>query len=295
MDAQTLLETTATTGGEEISSSLETLSTLHALRANLSKTKKVLTAAATWDSTISSVAPLLAEQNLTEAVNALAQLETGERALRGMPHREERQESIHDIRQQVQNLLQPQLQHALQNMHTRLAPLQQCVVLYSKLNKIDSLRDDYVKQRPGAVHKAWFSYSPPKKSYDINNDSSKDTTNNSSLDQVSATQEAGEALLAWLPSWYESVLHFLTEERRQASTVFGPAEAPAIMVKVCFISSTAKVTCIEMFAVDAWIFSSIHPFLVQSTHVVRIYSLLLILHRCCARLSGRFYLLSKVD
>ena len=229
MDAQTLLETTAIggTGNESsLSSSLETLSTLHALQANLTRTKEVLNAAATWDSTISSVAPLLAEQNLTEAVNALAQLEAGERALRGMPHREERQESIKKIREQVQALLQPQLQHALQNMHSRLAPLQQCVTLYSKLDKIDSLREDYVKQRPGTVHKAWFSYAPPKSTY------SNDKSSISSSDQAQKAQLAGNSFLTWLPSWYETVLNLLTEERRQASTVFGPAEAPEIVVKV---------------------------------------------------------------
>ncbi len=232
MDAQTLLETTtmAGTGGDSsLSSSLETLSTLHALQANLTKTKEVLNAAATWDSTISSVAPLLAEQNLTEAVNALAQLEAGERALRGMPHKEQRQDSIQQIREQVQALLQPQLQHALQNMHSRLAPLQQCVALYSKLDKMDSLRDDYVKQRPGAVHKAWFSYAPPKSSYATNENS---TNAIPSSDQAGKGQLAGDAFLAWLPTWYEIVLNLLTEERRQASTVFGPAEAPEIVVKV---------------------------------------------------------------
>jgi hypothetical protein len=247
MDAQTLLETTAITGtagggDSSLSSSLETLSTLHALQANLTKTKGVLTAAATWDSTISSVAPLLAEQNITEAVHALAKLEAGERALRGMPHREERLESIKQIREQVQALLQPQLRHALQNMHTRLAPLQHCVGLYSKLDKMESLRDDYVKQRPGAVHKAWFSYAPPKNAYGNSNNSANNNDTNitdenstnaiSSLDQVAGAQLAGEAFLVWLPSWYDTVLNLLTEERRQASTVFGPAEAPEIVVKV---------------------------------------------------------------
>jgi len=236
MDAQTLLETTAmagTGGDNSLSSSLETLSTLHALQANLTKTKEVLNAAATWDSTISSVAPLLAEQNLSEAVHALAQLEAGERALRGMPHKEERQQSIQQIREQVQALLQPQLQHALQNMHSRLAPLQQCVALYSKLDKMDSLREDYVKQRPGVVHKAWFSYAPPKSSYS-NTATSDETSTNAfpSLDQAAKAQVAGDAFLAWLPTWYETVLNLLTEERRQASTVFGPAEAPEIVVKV---------------------------------------------------------------
>lgn len=241
MDAHNLLETTAITGTGEgktsLSNSLETLSTLHALQANLTKTKAVITAAATWDSTISSVAPLLAEQNLTEAVNALAQLEAGEKSLRGMPQREERQNSIKQIREQVQALLYPQLKHALQNMHTRLAPLQHCVALYSKLDKMDSLREDYVKQRPGAVHKAWFSYAPPKNAYSNNsgnNDLTGESSTNeiSSSDQVAVAQLTGEAFLAWLPSWYETVLNLLTEERRQASTIFGPAEAPEIVVNV---------------------------------------------------------------
>jgi hypothetical protein len=229
IDAQTLLETTAIAGQEELSNSLETLSTLHALQANLTKTREVLTAAATWDSTISSVAPLLAEQNLTEAVNALLQLENGERALRGMPHCEERQQSIQEIRKQVQVLLQPQLQHALQNMNTRLAPLQQCVVLYSKLGKMDLLQEEYVKQRPGTVHKSWFSYAP-------NSHNSTKTRNvvegMTSSDEVIAAEQAGESFSTWLPNWYETVLNLMADERRQASSVFGPAEAPDIIVKV---------------------------------------------------------------
>ncbi|KAG7353576.1 golgi complex component 7 COG7 [Nitzschia inconspicua] len=224
IDAQALLESTSMAGEEELSSSLETLSTLHALQSNLSKTKEVLTAAATWDSTISSVAPLLSESNLTEAVNALAQLENGERALRGMPHRDERQKSIQEIREQVQVMLQPQLQHALQNMNSRIAPLQQCVALYTKLGKMDSLQDEYVKQRPGALHKAWFSYAP--KTFTSGGEGM------ASAEEVAAAQRAGESFSTWLPSWYEQVLNLLTEERRQASTVFGPAEAPDIVVKV---------------------------------------------------------------
>jgi len=225
LDAQALLEATAVENEQqELSTSLETLSTLHALQSNLSKTKEVLTAAATWDSTMSSIPPLLAQQNLTEAVNALAQLENGERALRGMPNPEERKESIAKIRQQVQVLLQPQLKHSLQNMNTRLAPLQQCVDLYTKLGKMDSLREEYVKNRPGSAHKAWFAYSP---SYT----SSNATEGSTGVGGTSATFDV------WLPTWYETVLSLLTEERRQASSVFGPQAAPEIIVKVmreCF-------------------------------------------------------------
>jgi hypothetical protein len=220
MDAQALLETTFGMTGEdqpELSSSMETLSTLHALQSNLSRTKEVLTAAATWDSTMSSIPPLLAQQNLTEAVTALAQLENGERALRGMPHRDERQASIAKIRQQVQVLLQPQLKHALQNMNTRLAPLQQCVALYTKLDKVGSLREEYVKTRPGTIHKAWFAYSP---SY------------NAETGAQEETKSAESNFSSWLPNWYEMVLSLLTEERRQSASVFGAEAAPELVVKV---------------------------------------------------------------
>jgi hypothetical protein len=214
MDAASLLESTSVVSEEEVSTSLETLSTLHALQANLRRSKEILTAAATWDNTLSSVAPLLAQQNLTEAVNALAQLENGERALRGMPNPEEREQAIAKVRQQVSNLLQPQLKHALANMNTRLAPLQQCVSLYSKLGNMDALKSEYVKNRPSNIHKAWFDF---KLSYD---------------EQGAA---AGQ-FLAWLPGWFDSVLSLITEERRQSMTIFGPALVQDIVVKVCSTS-----------------------------------------------------------
>jgi hypothetical protein len=229
IDAQALLETTAVASEQhELSSSLETLSTLHALQSNLSRTKQVLTAAATWDSTLGSIPPLLAQQNLTEAVAALAQLEHGERALRGMPHPEERQAQIAKIREQVQHLLHPQLKHALQNMNTRLAPLQQCVALYSKLNKMDSLREEYVKNRPGGIHKAWFAFAP---SYNVETGEAA----GSSTSGGGVGDSTKETFLTWLPSWYDAVLSLLTEERRQSLSVFGPELAAEMVAKVRYI------------------------------------------------------------
>lgn len=226
IDAASLLSSN-TGHDQEVSSSMETLSTLHALRSNLKKSKEILEAAASWDSTLSSIPPLLAQQNLTEAVAALTKLESGERALRGMQKgKEQREESIAKIRQQVTVMLQPQLRHALQNMHTRLSPLQQCVSLYSALGKMDSLKEEYVKNRPGVVHKAWFSYTPPKPAYD-------------SMVKESVEPAPGEpgsdpatAFVTWLPSWYEAVLSLLTEERRQSLSVFGPELAPEMITKV---------------------------------------------------------------
>lgn len=215
MDAQNLLEATTTTTSDEVSSSLETLSTLHALRSNLSRTKEILTAAATWDTTLSSIAPLLAQQNLTEAVHALARLESGARALRGMPSgQEERGAQISKIRLQIQTLLNPQLKHALQNMNTRLAPLQQCVALFRELGTMETLQTEYVKNRPGTIHKAWFSYTP-----------------------TTSGEEDIPGFVTWLPNWYDAVLSLLAEERRQSVAVFGPHLAPEMITKVlgeCF-------------------------------------------------------------
>jgi hypothetical protein len=226
MDAVSLLESTAVTDSDQdVSSSLETLSTLHALQAHLTRTQEILTAAATWDTTLSAVAPLLAQQNLTEAVHALAQLENGERALRGMPNPEERTQAIASIRQQVSVLLKPQLKHALQNMSTRLAPLQQCVSLYTKLNKMDALKEEYVKIRPAAMHKAWFDYRP---AYD---------RAESELSQSQHDLVAGESFAAWLPGWFDVVLSLLAEERRQSMQVFGPELVTEIILKVSDIVS----------------------------------------------------------
>jgi hypothetical protein len=236
MDAVSLLESTAVTDSEEdVSSSLETLSTLHALQANLTRTQEILTAAATWDTTLSAVAPLLAQQNLTEAVHCLAQLENGERALRGMPHPEERTQNIAKIRQQVSVMLQPQLKHALQNMSTRLQPLQQCVALYTKLNKMDALSEEYVKMRPAAIHKAWFDYRP---GYDHNRSTtdSGGGRNEHNLSQSERDLVAGQAFAAWLPQWFDAVLSLLAEERRQSMQVFGPELVNEIILKVrCII------------------------------------------------------------
>ncbi|CAJ1954431.1 unnamed protein product [Cylindrotheca closterium] len=252
VDAQNLLDTTTVNNqeGEALSGSLETLSTLHALQANLSKTKDILTAAATWDSTIASISPLLAEQNLNDAVDALAQLEHGERALQGMPQKEERQAAIAKIRTQVQVMLQPQLNHALQNMSSRLGPLQQCVALYSKLDKMDSLQEEYVKNRPSEIHKAWFGFSPAMDTGSIESSNGTDS-----------------GFSTWLPSWYEKVLSLLTEERRQSSTVFGAEMAPEVLVlvlKECFrpilpsFESRLKSTCSpDPYAMKGGAFESI--------------------------------------
>jgi hypothetical protein len=195
-------------------SSLETLSTLHALQANLSRTREILTAAATWDETLAAMPTLLAQgaAQLPAAVAQLAKLSKGEVALRGMPNPEERTAALKKARQQVAALLQPQLAHALQSMQARLGPLQQCVQLYGQLDMLDQLQEAYVRHRPAALHKLWFDYQMPLSS--------------------SSKQSTSQTFSEWLPTWFEAVLQLLQEERRQAATVFGPAVVPGIMVAV---------------------------------------------------------------
>lgn len=221
LDASQLLDECAQLQNEEVSSSLETLSTLHALRSNLSHTQDILQAAATWDSTLQSIAALLAQPNLPAAVASLAQLEAGERALRGMPSGlQERRQALKEIRQSVQALLQPQLQHALQTMHTRLAPLQQCVQLYQSLDKMDALQKEYVTNRPSNLHKAWFAY-----------------RGGSGVNTGLPNATANDSFVTWLPTWYDAVLQLLIEERRQSLAVFGPNSAPYMISKVSDIGN----------------------------------------------------------
>lgn len=216
-------------------SSMETLSTLHALQANLLRTKEILEAAASWDTTVESIAPLLANAAnatsgggvtaLSQAVQLFIQLENGERALRGMPNPEERTETIQKIRYQVSSLLQPQLKVALNHMNSNTKSLQQCVSLYTQLNQIEVLKNEYVRTRPvlNGIHKLWFDYNPSS-SIMMGGD---DNTQNSS----------SSSFVEWFPIWLDSVLTLIAEERRQSKTIFGSNKQqlqviPEIIIRV---------------------------------------------------------------
>uniref|UniRef100_A0A6U3QI04 Conserved oligomeric Golgi complex subunit 7 n=1 Tax=Ditylum brightwellii TaxID=49249 RepID=A0A6U3QI04_9STRA len=262
-DATSLLQCTASTsqpnkkGGddeedvEEESSSaavaLDTLSTLHSLRTNLSLTKSILSAASTWDTTLSTVPSLLSTSRLSEAVSALATLESGARALHKMPGKKERDTTLLDLRQKIEVLLKPQLLHALEKMDTRLGPLQQCVVMYAKLGKMEGLMKEYVRQRPGQVHREWFAYNPTVSSKEeedaLADDIEREMESDWNEDPMKVPTknvvrvDPAAAFVGWLPTWYENVLNLLTEERRRGRSVFGDAIAPEIVAGVleeCF-------------------------------------------------------------
>ena len=212
--SQTALWGNQTEEESPATSSLETLSTLHALQANLSRTREILTAAATWDETLAAMPTLIAQgaAQLPAAVAQLAKLSKGEVALRGMPNPEERTAALKKTRQQVAALLQPQLAHALQSMQARLGPLQQCAHLYGQLDMLDQLQQAYVQHRPASLHKLWFDYQMPL--------------------PTSSSPSSSPSFADWLPTWFEAVLQLLQEERRQAATVFGATAVPRLMVAV---------------------------------------------------------------
>jgi len=190
--------TTTTTPNVSPLETLETLSTLHALRTNMTLTKSILTAAASWDTTMTSIPSLLTPTNtLTDAVSALTTLEAGEKALRGMPGRSERTEAITSIRNQIQILLKPQLLHALQKMETRLGPLQSCVRMYAALGKMESLMEEYVKSRPASIHRLWFEFKSGVKSM---HRSGKNLTDDSDRDIDGARKTAADELEFYAPS-----------------------------------------------------------------------------------------------
>lgn len=233
---------------------LETLSTLHALQQNLTATKSILLSVSTYDKTITSLPSLLtSSQNLNKAVSALVTLEEGARALSGMPGQQKRREEIASTRKKILTLLKPELLHALKKMESRLGPLQTCVGMYNSLGKIESLMEEYVKNRPSSVHRLWFEFGKTKSTVntsdmnkggdelefygdddkDLFGDNFENENESNRITEAQTDFESNQQSFAeWLPTWYESVLLLLSEEQRRALTVFGAELAPEIMAKV---------------------------------------------------------------
>jgi len=258
------------------------LSTLHSLlnlKNHLTTTRSILAAASSWDETINSIPKLLSSSstgstggsspNLIEAVTALSKLEQGARALQGMPEGQvERSAAIAKVRSQLEVLLKPQLLHALKKMDTRLGPLQQCVLMYGTLGKMDVMREEYVKMRPGEVIGLWFSFggngghavggaSSDKSMMKVNKEDSEDQTDDDDDEEeaedfdfsdeiteqpatktsIPSQQINAKQFIEFLPTFYEAVLELLSKERTQSKQVFGPELAPSIVGRVlleCF-------------------------------------------------------------
>lgn len=167
---------------------LETLSTLHALQQNLTQTKSILHSVSTYDKTITTLPSLLtSSQNLNHAVSALITLENGARALSAMPGHNQRLIEIQTTREKIITLLKPELLHALKKMESRLGPLQTCVGMYNSLGKIESLMEEYVKNRPSSIHKLWFEFGKTTKYGSQSNSGGGGSGAGSSRKHMSAT------------------------------------------------------------------------------------------------------------
>lgn len=206
MDCQKLLssdviQNDASDSDQAVSSSLQTLSTLHLLQEKLQRTKAILHAQATWDATLDTIHRHMADNKLPEAVHAMASLQEGRLALSGMPGAEERVEAAEKVRSAVQQMLKPALQNALAVLHTRVAPMQQCVGLYTALGDTEALITEYVQFRPSSLHSQWFAY-----------DSNQ------------------QSLLEFINGWLDSVHSLVSEERRQTVAMFGEDEKVSLVV-----------------------------------------------------------------
>ena len=249
---------------------LTTLHTLLNLKAHLSSARTILSVASSWDETIRSIPALLAASNdssqehgdvtspsasrhLIDAVEALSTLEAGERVLRVMPSgKEEREEVLTTLRSRTEAMLKPQLLHALKNTETRTALLRQCVQMYGSLGKLDVLKEEYVKARPGEVIGLWFSFGGSSSSAasatgggnvgESEQNGVDDILEDNAESAVPASSAASTVLpkqqfTDFLPDFYEAVLELLAKERNQARLVFGAELAPSVVAKVlmeCF-------------------------------------------------------------
>lgn len=248
---------------------LETLSALHSLSTSLSHTKNILLAASTFNTTLNGLPSLMASPStLSQAVSSFLTLQQGAQALAGLPGKEEREDQLRNLKEEILIQLRPVLLHALQKMETRLGPLQTCVGMYHSMSELDCMMEEYIKSRPTAVHKLWFEFrkisggsgSEKNVIIDQNNldlDESEINSDGSEADDDEKGEEKGKPNMSgrststhitnnfdsakefeiWLPKWYEAVLILLTEERRRASMVFGVELGPEIMVKIlgeCF-------------------------------------------------------------
>lgn len=220
--------TTITKGASTISdvNTMKTLSTLHSLQTNLEFTKGILQATSHWDSTLSSIPSLLSEQKLSQAVTALTHLQQGARALRGMPGKDQREQTVQKFKTQIETLLKPQLLHAFANIENRVNLLHQTYEMYQQLNNTSDFLEEYVKNRPATLQKGWFSYAP---SVSAVAQQTRTTTAVGSSSIISSTNKP--SFNEFLSQWYDSILALLAEERRRTQTVF-KEKAPYVTASI---------------------------------------------------------------
>lgn len=190
---------------DDNSNSMETLASLQALQVNLRTARNVLLAASQWDTTLASVAPLLAQNNLEGAVEAMQGLQQGTQALSSMPGQGERDQAVEDLEAQVLAMLQPQLLEEMQKgRHEKLSDLQS---LYQKVGQADQFWKLFQENTQSQVdiRNCWFQFE---------ND-----------------------LVTWLPEVFlPTVASSLSRDQRLATQVLEPEKVPNMM-RQCLESS----------------------------------------------------------
>jgi hypothetical protein len=92
---------------------------------------------------------------------------------------------------------------------------------------MDDLLAEYVRNRPAAIHRAWFEYQPGIPA--------AGTGGGGGGGAASGGEKKNEdAFSRWLPGWFDAVLQLVTEERRQALAIFGAELVPVVVIKVLY-------------------------------------------------------------
>jgi hypothetical protein len=255
--------------GERRTDPLQTLTTLYALQTNLSLTRSILSAASSWDATVSKLPSLLSPNVSTSSTTGTGTMaESGSIELEaaedtdGSNNKNQHQQqhtstTIANLKEAVQAL--STLDHgarALRGLPGRedrdkiIADFRQSIQVLLKPRLLSALQQSQPLP-PGAA--ATTSTTSAARLGPIQQIASiyKLLGNTQTLEEeyvrarpatihklwFSFSPSTPLDFATWLPGWYSNILSFLSDERRRCTTIFGHDVAPDITAKLvaeCF-------------------------------------------------------------
>lgn len=252
--------------GERRTDPLQTLTTLHALQTNLSLTRSILSAASSWDATVSKL-PSLLSPNVSASSTGIAEsgsvglgaAEDPDISTNNDKNQEQQQASttIANLKEAVQAL--STLDHgarALRGLPGRedrdkiIADFRQSIQVLLKPRLLSALQQSQPLPLGAATTTTTTSAArlgPIQQIASIY----KLLGNTQTLEEeyvrarpatihklwFSFSPSTPLDFATWLPGWYSNILSFLSDERRRCTTIFGHDVAPDITAKLvaeCF-------------------------------------------------------------
>jgi hypothetical protein len=256
--------------GERRTDPLQTLTTLHALQTNLALTRSILSAASSWDATVSKLPSLLSPNVSTSSTTGTGIAESGSVELeasedpdssKNKNQQQQQQQhtstTIANLKEAVQAL--STLDHgarALRGLPGRedrdkiIADFRQSIQVLLKPRLLSALQQSQPLP-PGAA--ATTGTTSAARLGPIQQIASiyKLLGNTQTLEEeyvrarpatihklwFSFSPSTPVDFATWLPGWYSNILSFLSDERRRCTTIFGHDVAPVITAKLvaeCF-------------------------------------------------------------